>query len=245
MQAEERFDLNPAKGEPDYDEDGVERELTIGDATATTIFQVALPVPTQVLPLDTTERAIAQQGEALFESTDCASCHIPALHLDSRNFVEPNPMNPPGTFSDTSQSISFDMTTTGQLPRLPKAPGGGAIVRAYTDLKRHDLCDDPADPDPIRFFCNEQLAQGRPAQDGRPGSEFFLTRKLWDVGNSAPYGHRGDLTTIGEAILAHGGEARASRDAFVALSHDQQAAIVKFLKTLQVRVGAGREGKSS
>ena len=66
------------------------------------------------------------------------------------------------------------------------------------------------------------------------GSEFFITRKLWDVGNSAPYGHRGDLTTITEAILAHGGEARASRDQFTALDFDDQAAVVKFLKTLQV-----------
>jgi hypothetical protein len=54
------------------------------------------------------------------------------------------------------------------------------------------------------------------------------------VGNSAPYGHRGDLTTITEAILVHGGEARASRDAFVALSSEEQVKIVKFLKTLQI-----------
>ena len=88
----------------------------------------------------------------------------------------------------------------GERPRLRRGRHGTAIVRAYTDLKRHNLCDDPADPDPIRYFCNEQLAQGRPDQDGRPGTEFFLTRKLWDVGNTAPYGHRGDVSTIWEAI---------------------------------------------
>ena len=33
----------------------------------------------------------------------------------------------------------------------------------------------------------------------RPTEE-FLTRKLWDVGSSDPYGHRGDLTTMTEAI---------------------------------------------
>ena len=70
-------------------------------------------------------------------------------------------------------------------------------------------------------------------QNGVPTDQ-FLTRKLWDVGNSAPYGHRGDLTTITEAIVAHGAEGRASRDAFNALSQDEQAAIVEFLKTLQV-----------
>ena len=67
-----------------------------------------------------------------------------------------------------------------------------------------------------------------------PAACFFITRKLWDVGNSAPYGHRGDLTTITEAILMHGGEARASRDAFDGLFIEDRAALVSFLKTLQV-----------
>ena len=102
------------------------------------------------------------------------------------------------------------------------------------DLKRHNLCDDPGDPGAIQFYCNEKLAQGRPDQDGRPGAEFFITRKLWDAGNGAPYGHRGDLTTIAEAILAHGGEARAARDAFAGRPVEDQAAVVNFLKTLVV-----------
>jgi hypothetical protein len=235
MQAEERFDLNPDKGfDPDYDEDGVERELTIGDVTAATLFQAALGTPRQVLPDDPREIQDVLQGEALFASTGCASCHLPAMTLNDRHFVEPNPFNPPGTFSDSGQSFAFDMTAEGEAPHLEADPAGGAVVRAYTDLKRHTLCDDPAHPDAIRFYCNEELAQGRPEQDGRPGAEFFLTRKLWDVGNSAPYGHRGDLTTITDAILAHGGEARSSRDAFDRLPTKRQERIVKFLKTLQV-----------
>jgi hypothetical protein len=62
----------------------------------------------------------------------------------------------------------------------------------------------------------------------------FLTRKLWDAGNSAPYGHRGDLTTLTQAILAHGGEGRVSRDAFAALSKDDRDEVVEFLKSLQI-----------
>lgn len=69
---------------------------------------------------------------------------------------------------------------------------------------------------------------------GSAGADFYLTRKLWDVGNSAPYGHRGDLTTITDAIYAHGGEARASRDAFLAMPVKDQRAVVAFLNTLQV-----------
>jgi cytochrome c peroxidase len=241
MQAEERFDLNQAKGlKSDFDGDGVQRELTVGDITAATIFQAALGVPGRVLPDDQAGINAVNRGQALFESTiesggtGCAQCHIPSMTLNSRLFVEPNPFNPDGTFSDNSLSVSFDLTLDGEAPRLEPTGSAGAIVRAYTDMKRHSLCDEIGDPDPIRYFCNEQLDQGRPEQDGRKGAEFFITRKLWDVGSSAPYGHRGDLTTITEAILMHGGEARPSRDAFVGMPGDDQAAIVSFLKTLQV-----------
>ena len=44
-------------------------------------------------------------------------------------------------------------------PRLERTDTGGALVRAYTDLKRHVICDDQ-DP----FFRNERLVQnGQPA----------------------------------------------------------------------------------
>ncbi len=235
MQAEERFDLNPFTAfNPDFDGDGVERELTVGDITAVTLFQAALGVPGRVLPLDPHERARVEAGEEHFAAIGCTACHIPEMHLRSALFEEPYGRNPQGTFNDTNSSISFDMTLEGERPRLEPAPNGGAIVRAYTDLRRHNLCDPEGHPDPIRTLCNEHLLQGRPDQHGRPGNEFFLTRKLWDVGNSDPYGHRGDLTTITEAILAHGGAARASRDAFVGLDIAGQAELVRFLQTLQV-----------
>lgn len=35
-------------------------------------------------------------------------------------------------------------------------------------------------------------------QSGVPVDQ-FITRKLWDVGNTAPFGQRGDLTTMTEA----------------------------------------------
>lgn len=241
MQAVERFDLNPEKGHNrDFDGDGVEGELTIGDVTAATIFQAAMGVPGRVLPADQASLAVVNRGQELFDTgienggTGCTACHIPAMTLNSRLFTEPNPFNPDGTFKDSSLSVSFDLTSQGAKPRLDQAGGEAAIVRAYTDLKRHTLCDSQDYPEPIRFFCNETLDQGRPEQNGRPGSEFFLTRKLWDVGSSAPYGHRGDLTTITEAILMHGGEARTSRDIFAGMQVQDQAAIVEFLKTLQV-----------
>ncbi|TCK17502.1 di-heme oxidoreductase (putative peroxidase) [Thiogranum longum] len=239
MQAEERFDLNPAKGfDPDYDNDGYERELTIGDQTAISIWQAQLSTPVQVKPRGKAARKQVRKGEKIFDDVGCTSCHVPEMALSSRDFVEPNPFNPPGTCAgaaDGCPDYSFDMTKDGDKPRLKKGRNGTAIIRAYTDMKRHNLCDDPG-PGAIRWFCNEELAQGRPddAFEGKPGTEYFLTRKLWDVGNTDPYGHRGDVTTITEAILLHGGEGRASRDAFEASSVDDQKAVVAFLKTLQI-----------
>ncbi|GMQ88302.1 MAG: hypothetical protein BMS9Abin08_1538 [Gammaproteobacteria bacterium] len=238
MQSEELFDLNPAKGfDPDFDEDGVERELTIGDLTAISIWQAQLSTPTQVMPRSKADGELVEYGEEVFDDIGCTSCHIPEMVLNSRDFVEPNPFNSPGTCASAAEGCpdySFDMTKKGDKPRLEKGKNGTAIVRAYTDLKRHNLCDDETDPDPIRWFCNEELAQGRADQDGKPGSEYFLTRKLWDVGNTDPYGHRGDVSTITEAILLHGGEGRTSRDAFEASDLEDQKAVVAFLKTLQI-----------
>ncbi len=209
----------------DFDEDGVPDELTVGDITAATLFQVAMNIPGRVIPGTAARRQAAERGEARFTEIGCADCHIPSMMLNSRNFTEPNPFNPPGNLrpQDVGQLITFDLTRDIQKPRLERAGSGSAIVHAFTDLKRHVICDD-ADP----FFRNERVVQS-----GVP-VDTFITRKLWDVGNTAPYGHRGDLTTITEAIMHHAGEARPQRERFAALSQDAQAEIVEFLKQLQV-----------
>lgn len=217
MQAVERF------GTTDFDLDGVPDELTVGDITATTLFQVALNVPGRLIPESKTRDI--RDGEQLFEQVGCANCHRPVLPLKNPVFCEPNPLNPPGTFNDTSQSVCFDLTQDGPAPRLERTRDGQALVRAFTDLKRHVICDE-RDP----HFCNERLLP----PGGRKSTAEFLTRKLWDVGNSAPFGHRGDLTTISEAILAHGGEGRAAKEEFNGLSPQDQAKVVEFLKSLQV-----------
>ncbi len=180
-------------------------------------------------------RAAARSGESLFKEIGCAKCHRPTLPLDSRFFSEPNLFNPPGNLrpQDVQRPIVLDLTSDISSPRLEGRGNGnrGAVVRAYTDLKRHVICDE-MDP----FFCNEQVVQ-----NGVPTNQ-FITRKLWDVGNSAPYGHRGDLTTITEAILHHAGEARPQRERFAALPNELQNEIVEFLKQLQVLPnGAPRE----
>jgi hypothetical protein len=224
MEAVERFG-RARTGTDDFDEDGVPDELTVGDITAATIFQAALNTPGQVIPGDRRKAKAVKHGSEAFETIGCAECHKPTLILNSPIYSEPNPFNPVGNLrpEDVSRPVTFDLTRDGPLPRLERLSDGRAVVRAYTDLKRHDLCD--AD---LNHFCNEKLTQ-----NGVSTRE-FLTRKLWDVGNSAPYGHRGDLTTITQAILAHGGEGRAAREAFVSLRQEERDEVVEFLKSLQI-----------
>lgn len=224
LQAVERFGAAQT-GVDDFDEDGVKDELSVGDITAATIFQVSLQTPGQELPQDPDARASVARGETLFDQTGCTSCHRPALILNNPLYSEPNPYNLPGNLrlQDVPQPFTFDLTRDGPKPRLERQPDGTALVRAYTDLKRH-VISDASD----NFFGNETVVQA-----GIPTNQ-FITRKLWDCGSSAPYGHRGDCTTISEAVMHHAGEGKEVRDRFVALPDAGKADIINFLKSLQV-----------
>src|SRR5262245_46436262 len=221
MQAVERFGPNT-----DPDGDGVANELLVGDVTAASIFQAALPVPVQV-PAGA-DSGTVERGRRAFSQVGCAGCHVPALPLQSTVFCDPDPQNPASgpfaTFDDTAQSYCFDLRETSGLR--------GTLVPAYTDLKRHVICDVNKPQ-----FCNEPAAplQTSDTLAAVPRDE-FLTAKLWDVGNSAPWGHRGDLDTIYTAIVAHGGEAAAVEGDFETLSAADQSAVVAFLKTLEMPV---------
>ncbi len=237
MQAVERFGADT-----DADNDGMINELTVGDITAITIFQAGLSIPGRVLPKNPKQQKVVKLGEKLFFDIGCTACHIPSLTLEKPLFTEPNPFNPPGNLrpADSKRSFSFDLTCQGPAPRLKRLQNGRAAVFAYTDLKRHDLNDVE-----LNHFANERAPQGLlmgvalPTQFSEPVAHRpvreFITRKLWDVGDSGPYGHRGDLTTITEAIYFHGGEARSSRNQFFALPDSDRAAIIQFLKTLVAR----------
>ena len=115
-------------------------------------------------------------------------------------------------------------------PRLSPDRDGVVWVPAFTDLKLHDITSGPDDPN------REPLNQDVPPGNERffDGNGRFLTKKLWGAANEPPYFHHGRFTTMREAVLAHDGEARESREAFEALPTYDQDAVIEFLKTLQV-----------
>lgn len=108
---------------------------------------------------------------------------------------------------------------TGEHP-LPEVTG--QRIWPYTDLLLHDMGDG--------------LADGRPVFDA-DGRE-WRTPPLWGIGlYEAVNGHQrllhdGRARGVAEAILWHGGEAEAAREAFRKLPAADRAALVRFVESL-------------
>lgn len=220
MQAVERFGARYTDT-PDFDRDGVADEMTAGDVTALVAFQAMLPAPVSVAPDAPGHAAAVARGRNLFTEAGCASCHVPALPLESSLFTEPNPYNPAGNLrpADVATPVGFDIDVSG----LDRDDRGRVLVPVFSDFKRHVIAD-AEHP----HFANELLAQRFVNRDE------FLTARLWGVGSTAPYGHRGDLTTLREAILHHGGDAARSRAAYEALDETDRRRVIAFLQTLRI-----------
>jgi CxxC motif-containing protein (DUF1111 family) len=208
--------------------------LTRADISAAVLFQAAMAVPGRVIPKDSAIRAAILNGEHQFNAIGCATCHIPSLPLKDWLYTEPNRYNPAGNLQ-TGQAPVYTMNLTAHgLPEPRLRPINGTVstisVPLYSDLKLHDICNGPNDPN------IEVLNQNEPAGSDNffAGNRFFLTKRLWDVGSKPNYYHHGRYTTIRESILAHGGEAAAAERAFAGLSMYDQGSVIEFLKSLKV-----------
>jgi hypothetical protein len=190
-------------------------------------------IPGRVIPRDDAIESAVLNGEVKFRAVGCDSCHVPWLPLKQQGwvFTEPNPFNPPGNLQPgQAPTLSVNLNNF-LLPGVRlKAVGGVTKVPAFTDLKLHDICAGPDDPNAEPLDMHQ--TPGTPPFSA--GNCKFVTRKLWGVANEPPYFHHGKFTTLREAILAHSGEALGSRTAFEALPPYDRDSIVEFLKTLQV-----------
>lgn len=218
IQAIERFGWERT-GRRDFDGDGVEVEMTTGQVSALVTFQASLAPPRVRAVRDAVEQQRMERGVSLFSSVGCASCHIPALPLERAIFSEPGPYNRPGALASREIGTTFDVPLS--VAASDAMGERGAWVRAFTDLKRHRICDEQRP-----HLCNE-----RRRQDNVPTDQ-FMTAKLWDLAKSAPYCHRGDCLTVSEAIMSHGGEAAASRSRFETLTDGDKRVLVAYLLTL-------------
>jgi hypothetical protein len=206
-------------------------------------------------PLTAAEVSAIKAGEAVFNRAGlgCVTCHKPSLPLDSAIFSEPSQspfyresiypagQNPISRLVDPANPIRFDLTK--DLPDNPIALGastlgnfesngdGGAIVRLYGDLKRHFMGGRIVAA-AVTTGLAEQISELEPGVFTGDGPATFVTRPLWGLGATAPYLHDGRASTVTEAILEHGGEAQASRNAFASLSTTDAKNLIAFLNNL-------------
>ena len=234
----------------DGDGDGVTNEQSIGSETAMALYVGGQPRPTTkqelaslgLIPaLSNAENAAIGRGSQVFSAIGCSSCHIRQVDI-GRTFSEPSQLaafrdatfpagqNPVAAGVDPANAITFDLTedqpdniirdANGNIIRrlgsLFKDFGNLADITNFGDLKRHDMGPGLA----------EQI------DETGSGASVFLTENLWGVGSTAPYLHDGRATTLTGAILLHGGEAQASRNAFAGLSTGSQKDLVAFLNNL-------------
>ena len=109
---------------------------------------------------------------------------------------------------------------TGKYAAVPSI--SNQRIRPYTDLLLHDMGPD--------------LADGRP--DFKAGGNDWRTPPLWGIGlskqvsASTSFLHDGRARNLLEAVVWHGGEAKASRDKFTALPAEQRKDLITFLESL-------------
>jgi hypothetical protein len=224
MEAMERFGVRWT-GSHDFAESGVPDAVTDGDVSALVAFQATLPPPTVKPDLPDDWRVAAKAGSERFNAIGCASCHMQTLPLKSLVFTDPAPYDMAGTLrsTETKTPIRLDLASLPFAKTLQRNDKGEWLIPVYSDLKRHLVVDET-----VNTLGNELQAQRFVERD------VFLTSRLWGVGATAPYGHNGSFRMLNEIIVAHGGEARFARDAYLALDPDHRDTIVAFLRSLVI-----------
>jgi len=173
--------------------------------------------PAHYQQTDTTER-----GRAVFNCIGCGSCHVASMRINHDRRVadvETNYDTANGMFNSlfaTANPLFYTQDDGSGFPLLKLPQGNLFLVKdLFTDFKRHDLG--------TNFYERNW--------DGTLQTR-FLTRPLWGVGSTGPYGHDGRSMTLNDVILRHGGEALTSRNSFAALCGNDQNAVFAFLNSL-------------
>ena len=162
------------------------------------------------------------QGRSVFNKIGCNSCHMSDLVINhDRRVADLETVYDPvrGNFNNlfaTATAFINSLDDGSGYPALKLPQGNPFLVKnIFTDFKRHDLG--------VNFYERNY--------DGTL-QKVFLTRPLWGVGSTGPYGHDGRSMSLDDVILRHGGESQASRDAYAKLAGPESDALQKFLNSL-------------
>ena len=193
---------DPGSG-TDSDPDEFEAPAAVMDAIVFYSRNLAVPARRAVDDPD------VLAGKALFYRSGCIGCHTPK-HATRADW--------------------------------PIEPLAGQLIWPYTDLLVHDMGEGLADGRPEGHVGGTWEADvGSDAESGSGGGASgreWRTAPLWGIGltevvnGHTRFLHDGRARNLTEAILWHGGEAQASRDAFRAMPKAERDALLAFLKSL-------------
>ena len=185
----------------------------------TRVFMQANCPPVQKACLNSPGVGIPEQTDRPFESLNF---YLRALAVPARrNVGDATVVRGERLFEQAQCSVCHvPELRTGEYPALPRI--AHQLIRPYSDLLLHDM--------------GEGLADGRP--DYRAGPRDWRTPPLWGIGLServngnATLLHDGRARNFAEAILWHGGEAAAAREAFRSMPKHEREALLAFLASL-------------
>lgn len=134
---------------------------------------------------------IADRGRKVFQKVGCTSCHVADLTINhDRRVADVETVYDPAqgifnTLFATATPLYQEVDDGSGLPHLKIPLGNSFVVKdIFADFKRHDL-------GPNFYERN---------WDGTLQKQ-FLTRPLWGVGSTGPYGHDGRSITFNDAFL--------------------------------------------
>lgn len=145
------------------------------------------------------------RGERLFADIGCASCHMPEVRTGNTH---------------------------------PWVQLRNQVIRPYTDLLLHDMGEDLAglpEGDASATEWRTPPLWGTRLLDRLAANSNFADAQLpftSDLRDQATWLHDGRAQSREEAILWHGGEGEASRNAFMNLSASDRTAVLQFLQSL-------------
>lgn len=164
----------------------------------------------------------ADDPEIDLETVDVATFYVQTLAVPARrNLDDPQVQRGEDLFHEAQcASCHIPTVRTGVLAGVPEV--SNQTIHPYTDLLLHDMGDGLADGRP------DFLATGRE----------WRTPPLWGIGLTLRaqghifFLHDGRARNLTEAILWHGGEAEAAREAFRLMPMDEREALLTFLESL-------------
>jgi CxxC motif-containing protein (DUF1111 family) len=206
-------------------------DLNEEQVVALASFVRDLPRPTRVI--SSSQADTVHAGERLFNNAGCADCHVPDLGSIKGMYSDQLLHDMGEATSDVQATAplvlvrSVRQNSLGSLNTgVGLTTGGGGYGASATLSNLMGAVSVPVTRTVVNVIPTRRNME-------------WKTPPLWGVRDSYPYFHDGRAPTIRDAIQMHDGEGQQSAEAFRALKHEQQEALVTFLESLAAPPGDG------